>query len=358
MESAQHDVDGVAEAPHQDFPEGHDQIGLENIIDQEDMLDQSLETDDDFSSAISAPEISELALNATGEARYLGPSSGIPFTGHATAIIRRLISNRASEHVRATSESFSQSQTPLALTDRDRVYEVDEVEALVRSYVRWIQPLYPLYEATMLKTMVKTCQDLEARGGHGHHSPQHTLKMAEYYLVLALGAIHNENTNDEAVRPEHSPDTPRRISPKRDPVRLYRKSLEYFDMGSSDLPSSISSIRVILLMCIYGSHGKAGIGQWQLAGLAVRVSLLVVDDECMLTDSDGRRDRLASNNSCFARDRRRSGCPEPCLLDRLHHRNFARLQPWAPAVNRGRAHHRETTSPSFHHASMRPSYKT
>lgn len=352
-------MNGAAEASQQDFLEGHDQIRSGNITEQEDMTGQLLETEDNFSSAISAPEISVLALNATGEARYLGPSSGIPFTGHAAAITRRLMSDRAHEHDRRTSRNCNQSQISLALTDQDRVYEDEEVQELVRSYVKWIQPLYPLFDSKTLEATVKTCQELEATDEHRHDpSAQRALNMAEYYLVLALGAIHSGNTNNEAVREEHSRDTSRLSSPKRDPTRLYLKSLEYFDLGSTDLQSSILLIRVILLMCIYGSHGKVGLGQWQLAGLAVRVSLTALDKEHVLTDPDGHRDRLASISSILAHHRHGSGCPKSCLLDRLHHRDFARLQPWAPAVNRGRAHHCGTTSHSFHNADMRPSCKT
>ncbi|KAH0097549.1 acetamidase, partial [Aureobasidium melanogenum] len=235
---------------------------------------QSLENDDDFSAAISAPEISVLALNATGETRYLGPSSGIPFTGYAAAITRRLVSSRVSEHVRTTSENMTQSQISFALTDQDRVFDGGEAEGLVESYLRWIQPLYPLFEAETLKATVRTCQELEAANEHGHdHSPEHALKMAEYYLILALGAIHDGNINEQVVRRTQPRDSLCRSNPKRDPVRLYLKSLEYFELGSSNLQSSTFLIRVILLMCIYGSHGKASLGQWQLAGLAVRMAV-------------------------------------------------------------------------------------
>lgn len=352
-------VAGAAGASQQDYLEGNDGIESEDIIEHEDTAGQSLETDDNFSSAISAPEISALALNATGETRYLGPSSGIPFTGHAAVITRRLLSSRAPEHDRRTSGNFVQSHMPLALTDQDRVYENGEVKWLVEPYVKWVQPLYPLFETATLEETVKTCQELEATDEHSHdHSPQHALRMAEYYLVLALGAVHSGNVSDEAVRDQHSGDTPRLPSPKRDPTRLYLKSLEFFDSGSSDLQASILLIRVVLLMCIYGSHGKVGLGQWQLAGLAIRVSLPVMNDEPILIGSDGRRDGLASISSFLAHHRRSSKRPVSCFLDRLHHRNFACLQPWAPAVNWRRAHHCGTTSHSFRHANMRPSYKT
>ncbi|KAG9828035.1 hypothetical protein KCU63_g15464, partial [Aureobasidium melanogenum] len=274
LEPARHLEDGAYEAEQLDNLERHDQTGSESITEQEAMADQSLENDDDFSAAISAPEISVLALNATGETRYLGPSSGIPFTGHAAAITRRLVSSRVSEHVRTTSENMTQSQISFALTDQDRVFDGGEAEGLVESYLRWIQPLYPLFEAETLKATVRTCQELEAANEHGHdHSPEHALKMAEYYLVLALGAIHDGTIDEQVVRGTQSRDLLRRSSPKRDPVRLYLKSLEYFELGSSNLQSSIFLIRVILLMCIYGSHGKASLGQWQLAGLAVRMAV-------------------------------------------------------------------------------------
>lgn len=309
LESARHMEDGAYEAQQLDDSRRHGQNRPEIITEQEAMAAQPLEIDDNFSAAISAPEISVLALNATGETRYLGPSSGIPFTGHAAAITRRLVSSRISEHVRTASENITQSHISLALTDQDRVFDSEEAERLVGAYLRWIQPLYPLFEAETLKATTRTCQELEAGNEHGHdHSLEHALKMAEYYLVLALGAIHDGKINEQVEHREQPPDTRRRPSSKRDPVRLYLKSLEYFELGSSDLQPSILLIRVILLMCIYGSHGKASLGQWQLAGIAVRVSLLVVFDQFILTDPDGRRDRLASIVQFFAHRRYGSRC--------------------------------------------------
>lgn len=309
LESARHMEDGAYEAQRLDDSRRHDQTGPENITEQEAMVGRPLEIDDNFSAAISAPEISVLALNATGETSYLGPSSGIPFTGHAAAITRRLVSSRISEHVRTASENMTQSQISMALTDQDRVFDSGEAEGLVGSYLRWIQPLYPLFEAENLKATTKTCQELEARNEHGHdHLPEHALKMAEYYLVLALGAIHDGKFNEQVGHREQPPDPRCRPSPKRDPVRLYLKSLEYFELGSSDLQPSILLIRVILLMCIYGSHGKASLGQWQLAGIAVRVSLLVLFDQSILTDPDGCRDRLASIIEYLAHRRYGSRC--------------------------------------------------
>jgi hypothetical protein len=165
----------------------------------------------------------------------------------------------------------SQSRPAIILTNQDKVQDEAEVDILLESYQTWIQPLYPLFEMESLCVSMRESRAQEAAGiADPDRTSQCRLQMAEYYLVLALGAMHYSRSTDQCRG--DADDLRRQSGPRRDPARLYLKSLEYFDIYSGDLPSSIAVIRVILLMCIYGFNGIVGNSQWQMAGFAMRVS--------------------------------------------------------------------------------------
>jgi hypothetical protein len=251
----------------------HDQVSLEQNTILQETAQEPLGNDDSFSAAISAPEINMLALNATGETRYLGPSSGVLLASYAAATARSLISNGSSAQINAsaTSRDGSQSRSAVVLKDEDKVRDEAEVDVLVHSYQTWIQPLYPLFEMKSLCASMRESRAQEAAGiADSDRTSKCRLQMAEYYLVLALGAIHHDRSANQCR--VDTEDLRSQSGPRRDPARLYLKSLEYFDIYSGDLPSSITVIRVILLMCIYGFNGVVGNSQWQMAGFAMRVS--------------------------------------------------------------------------------------
>lgn len=254
----------------------------------EEVAQEPTEDDESFSAAISAPEISMLALNATGERRYLGPSSDVPLASRAAATASSFVSNGSSSQMidSATPRHRGQSPPTVVLTDQDKVHNEAEVNALVRSYQIWIHPLYPLFDMETLCASMRANREQEAAGiSLSDQTAEYKLQMAEYYLVLALGAIHQGRSTDHfRVDTE---DLGGQSGPRRDPARLYLKSLEYFNTYSGDLPSSIPVIRVILLRCIYGFSGKVGYSQWQMAGLAMRVSFATLDSSDMLMIVDG-----------------------------------------------------------------------
>jgi hypothetical protein len=265
-----------------------DQVNLEHNTILRETAQGPSGDDDSFSAAISAPEISMLALNATGETRYLGPSSGVPLASHAAATASSMASCGSSMQINAsvTSRNGVHSRPAVILTDQDKVQDEAEVDVLVRSYQTWIQPLYPLFEMETLYASMRAMRELEAAG---IPDPDRTcecrLQMAEYYLVLALGAIHHGRSTEQ--RRVDAENLRSQSEPRRDPARLYLKSLEYFNTYSGGLPSSIPIIRVILLMCIYGFNGKVGNSQWQMAGFAMRVGFANLDSSNMLTIPDG-----------------------------------------------------------------------
>lgn len=252
-------------------------------------LHQELSRDDhSFTAAISAPEISILALNATGETRDLGPLSGVPLASHAAAIASSSVSNGSStqNNVSAFLGSRRQSRLAVVLADQDTIKDQAEVDVLVRSYQTWIQPLYPLFEMETLYASMHSNREQEAAGNMGSNlTSNRKLQMAEYYLVLALGAIHHGRSTDQCR--EDVEELRSQAGLRRDPARLYLKSLEYLDIFSGDFHPSIPLIRVILLMCIYGFNGKVGYSQWRMAGSAMRVGFAILDSSDKLMISDG-----------------------------------------------------------------------
>lgn len=298
---------GTALQPLGERPVGIDRASQGNIRDENHATHltpqttaavETLQADDSFSAAISAPEISILAFNAIGETRYLGPSSGVPFAGHAAAMARHF-TNRSSPL--GPIDSPSNNGPPLAsitlLTDHDVVQDVEEVEALVHLFRTWTQPLYPLLEVETLHASMMNCRELETvvrNDGHSLTFAQ-SLQMAKYYLVLALGAMHDGSATDGTAQTGQSRESQRRSYPRRDPARLYLKSKEYFDIGNGNTESSIPLIQVVLLMCVYGSHGKVGFSQWQLAGFAMRVSH-AHGESCSGTDNLRWQSKLVCTN--------------------------------------------------------------
>lgn len=266
----------------------HDQISLEQNTTLRETAQEPPGDDDSFSAGISAPEISMLALNATGETRYLGPSSGVPLASHAAATASSMVSYGSSMQINAsaTSRNGVHSRPTIALTDQDKVQDEAEVDVLIRSYQTWIQPLYPLFEMETLRAVMHGMREQEAAGiPEPDRTAECRSQMAEYYLVLALGAIHYGRSTDQSRT--NTEDLRSQPGPRRDPARLYLKSLGYFNIHSGGLPSSIPMIRIILLMCIYGFNGKVGNSQWQMAGFAMRVGPATLDRSNMLMIIDG-----------------------------------------------------------------------
>lgn len=336
-----------------------DQVSLEQNTTLRGTAQEPLGDDDSFSAAISAPEISMLALNATGETRYLGPSSGVPLASHAAATASSLVSCGSSTqpNASATSRDGGQSRSAVILTDQDKVQDEAEVDVLIHSYQTWIQPLYPLFEMEALCASMHEMREQEAAGiAHPDRTSKCRLQMAEYYLVLALGAIHHGRSTEQ--RRVDAEDLRSQPEPRRDPARLYLKSLEYFNTYAGGLPSSIPMIRVILLMCIYGFNGKVGNSQWQMAGFAMRVGFATLDSSNMLMILDGHRDRTASIIMYPASDRVGSRREESRFLDCLYHRDHPRVQPWTAAFYRGRAYYCQYTRHFFYNGNLSSSHQT
>ncbi|KAH7176399.1 fungal-specific transcription factor domain-containing protein [Dactylonectria macrodidyma] len=103
------------------------------------------------------------------------------------------------------------------------------------------------------------------------HSEEDT-DMTIFYLVMALGAINQDNTVKQMQLHPGPGSAHRRVPQSRSPAYLYSRALHHFDCNVQHLESSISAIQIVLLVSIYSSYGSIGSSQWQLAGLAMRMA--------------------------------------------------------------------------------------
>lgn len=232
--------------------------------------------------------MSILALNATGEQRYLGPSSGSFFATYAASILRSCAPGQA--HVLSeqagirtateTSQETIENQIPL---------QPDMVRLLHKSYEMWINPLYPLMSLHKLSDLIERCAKSQATHPMVSSGPTKDIsEMATFYLIMALGAMNRARTFSH-LSTDDLVDFPSPTAVTPSPVMLYSLAMQLFQTLSVDLQPSVSIIQVLLLVCIYSSQSPLGPSQWQLAGFAMRVrrhtKLFVYQNEFTLTDT-------------------------------------------------------------------------
>lgn len=208
-------------------------------------------------------EIGLLALNATGEQRYLGPSSGALFANVAIALVRS--SGLTQNALRGRpGHPVVNNETLTGSPDEPHPLSPDEVRLLLQSYKIWVHPLYPLFDLDWLDGLVARC----SRPTASSDDQSQGRDMGLFYLVMALGAIHRANTIKQLqLDPFHSNLSDKAVPP----AYLYSMASRYFHLHLEQLRPSIWFIQIILLICIYTFYGPIGSSQWQLAGLAMRV---------------------------------------------------------------------------------------
>ncbi|CAK7223177.1 hypothetical protein SBRCBS47491_005117 [Sporothrix bragantina] len=244
--------------------------------------------------ANDAPEISLLALNATGETKYLGPSSGAFFATYATRLARSLLFSGAGGTTASPRRRRLQiprgpdADTPTPLSSTTRAERTDgpqtvaisqaHVRLLFRSYRMWVHPLYPLLEPQMLDRLATTVG--QAEPAEGTLSSGKCTEMALFYLVLALGATNYQNTlkqlqTDGDTSPANRQDMAALVAKPPSPPHLYyAQALHYFQGIVQDrMETSVAVIQIVLLISIYSSFDQIGSSQWQLAGLAMRMAI-------------------------------------------------------------------------------------
>lgn len=248
-----------------------------------------------------APEASLLALNASGELRYLGASSGTFFASCAAALVRSSAANRQSR-TQAPAETVRGAATTSRPTlDAHVSLSQDEIQLLLTSYEMWVHPLYPLFDPGTLRDLVNRYADRLS------NTPlvtsiltvdQH-IEMTIVYVVMALGATNRSNTIKQLRLDRHPLADQIGSATAPAPASLCAVSMKQLEYCLEDLRSNVQYIRVLLLFCIYSSYGPVGPSQWQLAGLAIRVGPAISFLSCSKTAlnysrcPDGGRDWFA-----------------------------------------------------------------
>lgn len=215
---------------------------------------------------MDAPETGLLALNATGELRYLGPSSGSFFASYAASLARSCVpSQNIRSHASSTTDDQISNERIVTVANGNHVLSPEVIRLLTHSFRIWTLPLYPLFSNKDLGSLVARHENL-------HTTPRTEIMergcdLIIFYLVMALGAINASNTNKQ--RPNASSQATHTIPSAS---ILYAKALELFEHDVQHLRPSVVLIQILLLISIYSSYGPSGFSQWQLAGLAMRVS--------------------------------------------------------------------------------------
>lgn len=219
---------------------------------------------DDVSN--DAPEISLLALNATGETKYLGPSSGAFFATYATRLARSLLfsgnsplttsntASRRSPTLNSTTVSTSatigteRSDAIVFSTPQTVVVSPAHVRVLFHSYILWVHPLYPLLQPSMLDslaTLVGQPEDGIAQDA------KHCTDMVMFFLVMALGATNYANTLkhlQQLQQGDNDAQSAELSTPPSPPHLYYAQALHYFNRGVQNEDRMETSVAVIQIV--------------------------------------------------------------------------------------------------------------
>jgi hypothetical protein len=237
---------------------------------------------EDYSLEV-APDISLLTLNATGELRYLGPSSGSFFAKYASDFARSLLSedtkriSQPGSHPPNLSSTGDRLHIPALDTGTDTMHHLTPrmSKYLLNCYSKWVQPMFPLFDQSYTKVVLEPFsmnlsqhEDITTSG----HESQRVI-MIIYLLVLALGAVHvtpHDHGSEEQLYYVEYQDA--FSSKKLSPDLLFVEALNHLDNMSQVMQPSIPLIQIVLLICIYGGYKPSGNRQWQLSGIAIRVT--------------------------------------------------------------------------------------
>lgn len=214
-----------------------------------------------------------LALNATGEMRYLGPSSGAFFAAYTSALARSCITSQSSPNTSSnTQNAISGRDTDTGFASPTLRLSSSDVHLFSESYKMWMLPVYPILTSDDLDIMVSRYNEMPDHDNlECRRQPETATEMMLFYLVMALGAINAENTLKQMRKqPEHE-EMFSTSTHRPSPVSLCMRVLQLMDENFEKLHPSVKFIQIIVLISIYSSYGSIGSSQWQLAGLAMRV---------------------------------------------------------------------------------------
>ncbi|KAL6691344.1 fungal-specific transcription factor domain-containing protein [Trichoderma pleuroticola] len=222
-----------------------------------------------------AADIGMLALNATGEMRYLGPSSGAFFAAYTSALARSCISTQSSPNIASKAQNANSGRdTDIGLVNPMLRLSSSDIDLFLQSYKMWILPVYPILTSDDLDIMVSRYNEgPDVDTSECRRQPERATEMMIFYLVMALGAINAGNTLKQM---RGQPEQERRFSmstPRPSSVSLCMRVLQLMDESFQKLHPSVRFIQIIVLISIYSSYGSIGSSQWQLAGLAMRMAV-------------------------------------------------------------------------------------
>lgn len=223
-----------------------------------------------------ASETSLLALNASGELRYLGASSGAFFASCAAALVQSpaLGTNPPTPAQAEVARNYAARVTPESTMPIN--LSQDEISLLLISYEMWVHPLYPLLDLDTLRLLVNNHADCLSRDCLDVNAVPRSQRIETtiVLVVVALGATNRSNTikqlrvtRDSLVERVASTTAPSASS-------LCAASLKHLNSSLENIQASVHYVQMLLLFCIYSSYGPVGPSQWQLAGLAIRVSFV------------------------------------------------------------------------------------
>lgn len=225
-------------------------------------------------SSPTAPDLSLLALNATGETRYLGPSSGAFFASYVTSIatqsVQPLHNSRCGSESTVPGTNGSHS-TRTSVERSLPILSLVDAQDLVQSYKMWISPMYPLLSPAYLDSLVHKSQDFYADPDiAGFDDATKVTEMIMFYLVMAIGAANLQNTAKQLHATREIGELP---TSRLSPSNLYSAALDLLNKGVKDMRTNVSTIQILLLICIYSSYRSIQSTPWQLSGIAMRVSI-------------------------------------------------------------------------------------
>ncbi|KAF2010258.1 hypothetical protein BU24DRAFT_496998 [Aaosphaeria arxii CBS 175.79] len=218
------------------------------------------------SSTEAAPDAGIVTLNATGDNRYLGPSSGIFFALYANTYAQVPGFGDTTPRNDNTSKE-GRNNDDQELSDGNPI-DLDGAKSLAQAFCSWIEPLYPILGSDHIHSMVTRCVALEGAGSSfSEQAPNDIHDLSIFYLVMALGAVHQDGTakcsrNVRAVPLEGVTSE-----------SLYHRALRYINAGARSLVPGVPFIHILLLLSLYSMHGRVASSQWQLVGSAMRMAI-------------------------------------------------------------------------------------
>ncbi|CEL03127.1 hypothetical protein ASPCAL04284 [Aspergillus calidoustus] len=215
------------------------------------------------------PSIPLLVFNATGEARYLGASSG--------SIFARFIANTARSVLPqgATGPGLQPHVYEPSPVNRSAVFSSTNWRKsatfpfLLRCYLKWVHSCYPLFLAQDITALESMSYSEEPPRESGDTT-------IIFYLIMAIGAVHAEQKHlldhfqgDAGLRQYQNDASTRGVSSEA----FYRKAIGVLASEPSNLTPRISLVQILILISIYASHRPSDNEQWHIVGMAMRIAI-------------------------------------------------------------------------------------